>query len=408
LKFKKGNNRPKIFPERYLYDKIYPCRGLLNYTQGSLSQSAVSLSFSGVYRNFCESRLPGIVLQESLHLKYQSPTMAQLKYLIVAVMAIGLFAACKDKKKPTLLGDKPVEVSDFIESFATVNLPFLATDSIFKKKDKDSFLINNKIFNQFVPDSVIGKVFGKNTKPKIYSLGKAEVPDAETYLFIKAYTNEKKSVMLLSFDKQSKFIASMVGMLQDQNVGTMQSFAVDKKYAITKTVQLKNPDGSMTDGKDVYVLNVDAKDFMLIMTDALGDKVTELTNPIDTLTRKHKFAADYGTGKMNLVSIRDGKKSDRLQFFVHFEKEGSECKGELRGEATIISPTTAEYREGGDPCILTFTFSSSSVSLSEQSCGSHREGLKCGFDGSFPKKKWVKPSPAKTDKPSDKKKTVKK
>ncbi len=46
------------------------------------------------------------------------------------------------------------------------------------------------------------------------------------------------------------------------------------------------------------------------MTDALEDKVTELLNPIDTFLRKHKYAADYGSGKLNLVSIRDGRKKD--------------------------------------------------------------------------------------------------
>ena len=45
---------------------------------------------------------------------------------------------------------------------------------------------------------------------------------------------------------------------------------------------------------------------MLVMTDALNDKVTELINPIDTLLRKHKLSADYTNGKMNMVSIRDG------------------------------------------------------------------------------------------------------
>ena len=75
---------------------------------------------------------------------------------------------------------------------------------------------------------------------------------------------------------------------------------------------------AVSEGKDVYVLNSDAKNFMLIMTDALDDKVTELINPIDTFSRKQKFTADYGSGKMNLVSIRDGRKSDRLKFFYSF------------------------------------------------------------------------------------------
>lgn len=141
---------------------------------------------------------------------------------------------------------------------------------------------------------------------------------------------------------------------------------------------------------------------MLIMTDALIDKVTELINPIDTLPRKHKLSADYGPGKMNLVSIRDGRKNDRLSFFVHFEKNNGECTGELKGEAFFKSPTVAEYREDGDPCILTFTFTSSSVTLKEENCGSRR-GMKCSFDGSFGRRKWVKPVPPKPEKTSGKK-----
>jgi hypothetical protein len=127
--------------------------------------------------------------------------------------------------------------------------------------------------------------------------------------------------------------------------------------------------------------------FQLIMTDALDDKTTELINPIDTLSRKHKWAADYSSGKNMLVSIRDGRKADRVAFFVHFEKNNGECTGELKGEATIKSGSVAEFRESGDPCVLQFIFSSSSVTLKEQEgCGSHR-GLRCSFDGSYAKKK---------------------
>jgi len=118
----------------------------------------------------------------------------------------------------------------------------------------------------------------------------------------------------------------------------------------------------------------------------LEDRPTELINPIDTLTKKHKYAADYTSGKMNLVSIRDGRRPDRLNFFVHFEK-GKDCSGELKGEAIIRSANTAEYNKDGDPCKLKFIFSSSSVTLKEvEGCGSYRP-LNCSFNGSFSKKK---------------------
>lgn len=309
------------------------------------------------------------------------------------MLAIALIAGCKQKKKPSLSGDEPVEVSDFIDFFQPLPLPVQFNDSILNKKEKDSLLIGYKVFTQFVPDSIINKTFGKGTKLKIYPLGKAAIPKAETYLFSKVIAGDKKAIFVLSFDNKQQFIAGMPVLRLDQQSSTLQSVTMDKRYTITKTVMRKNADGSMGEGKDVYVLNAAAKNFMLIMTDALDDKVTELINPIDTLPRKNKYSADYGTGKMNLVSVRDGRKTDRVTFFIHFEKNNGECTGELKGEAFLKSSAMAEYREDGDPCVLKFNFTSSSVTLTEESCGSRR-GLKCSFDGSFPRKKYAKPNSA--------------
>ncbi len=317
--------------------------------------------------------------------------MLVIKKLFILFLSLAVIAGCKDKKKPSLSGEEPVEVSDFIEFFQPVKLSFQLSDTILQKKDKDSLLISHKVFIQFVPDSVLSKVYGKGVKPKIYAMGKAEVPNAETYLFVKTVTNDKKAVFILSFDSKQQFVAAMAALRPDNNKATLQSVVMDRKYTITKTVMLKNADGTQSEGKDVFVLNTDAKNFMLIMTDALTDKITELINPIDTLPRKHKLSADYANGKLNLVSVRDGRRSDRISFFIHFEKNNGECTGELKGEAMLKSSTTAEYREDGDPCILKFIFSSAAVTLKEQEgCGSRR-GLNCAFDGSFARKKYVKP-----------------
>ena len=322
------------------------------------------------------------------------------KYLVFAVALLVIVAGCKQKKKPSLTGEEPVEVSDFIEFFQPLTLPYIAADSILPKKEKDSLLIGYKVFTQFVPDSVLAKVYSKGVKPKIYPLGKVEVPGAETYLFVKTVTADKKAVFLLAFDKKQQFLAAMPALRPDQSSATAQSVQMDRKYTITKTVLRKNADGSMSEGKDVFVLNADAKNYMLIMTDALEDKMTELINPIDTLPRTHKLSADYSSSKMNLVSIRDGRKSDRVSFFIHFEKNNGECTGELKGEAMLKSSSVAEYREEGDPCSIKFNFSSSSVTITESGCGSRR-GMKCLFDGSFPRKKNPKPK-------TDKSKTVRK
>lgn len=314
-----------------------------------------------------------------------------LKFLFLICLVIGL-ESCKGKKKISLSGEDPVEVSDFIEFFQPLNLPVQFSDSSLAKKEKDSLLISYKIFTQFVPDSVLRKVFAKGVKPKIYALGKAVVPKAEQYLFVKTVNADKRAYFLLAFDEKEQFIAGMPLLRPDKQSSTSQSAILDRKYTITQTMARKNRDGTISEGKDVYVLNVAARNFMLIMTEALEDKITELINPIDTLPRKHKWSADYANGKMNLVSVRDGRKNDRISFFIHFEKDNGACTGELKGEALIKSSNTEEYKEEGDPCRLKFIFSSNAVTLKEEEgCGSRR-GLKCSFDGSFARKKYVKPS----------------
>jgi hypothetical protein len=177
---------------------------------------------------------------------------------------------------------------------------------------------------------------------------------------------------------------------------------IDKNFTISKNIQRKNGDGSISEGRDAYVFNSETRSFMLIMTDALDEKPAELINPIDTLPRKNKFAADYVKNKMDYVSIRDAGKPGKVLFFVHFEKNNGECTGELKGEANLTTPATAVYRSGGDPCVLQLTFSSSSVTLKElEGCGSRR-GLRCLFDGYYPRKKEIRAKPAKK-KSADKK-----
>jgi hypothetical protein len=320
-----------------------------------------------------------------------------MNYCWIALSLV-LLTGCKEKKKPSLSGEEPVEVSDFIDFFPVKTIPYQIGDTTLNKKEKDSMLIGYKVFTQFVPDSFLQKVFGKGVKPKIYPMGKIKAP-GENYLFAKVILGDKRVAYVFAFDKKDQFMDGVQFLKLDQDISTQQSAGMDKSYSINKLVTRKNKDATVSEGKDVYGLNKDTRKFMLIMTDPLDDRITELINPIDTLPRKNKYAADYGTGKLNLVSIRDGRKNDRLSFFVHFEKNNGECTGELKGEA-IIQPggAVAEYREGGDPCVLRFSFTSSSVALKEvEGCGSHR-GLRCSFNGSFTRKKEPKPARKKTAK----------
>jgi hypothetical protein len=321
--------------------------------------------------------------------------------ILILMLAVALFTGCKSKKKISLSGDEPIEVSDFIDFFPEKKLPYEFGDTSLLKKDKDSLLISQKVFTQFVPDSILTAVLGKTAKPKIYPMGR--VKNGETYLFVKVISGEKRVAFVLGFDKKNQFVAGFPFLTLDQYQSTQQLANMDKRYTLNRTIFRKNSDGSVSEGKDVYGLNTDAKNFMLFMTDPLDDKAADVINPIDTFSRKQKYTADYGTNKMNLISIRDGRRSDRISFFIHFEKNNGACTGELKGEAVMKTATMAEYREGGDPCVLQFNFTSSSVRLKEiEGCGARR-GLRCSFEGTYPRKKEAKPKSKSSSKSSSKK-----
>lgn len=312
------------------------------------------------------------------------------KKLVFAMLAVLFLTACREKKKPSLSGEEPVDIKDFISSFELVRPTYEIADSLLTRKEKDSLLIGYKIFTRFVPDTVLSKTFGKNVKPKIYLMKRVEGERQETYLFAKAMLADKKVVYVLCFDNDKKFMAAMPLLKEDANPSTTQVGGIDRRYSIYKTTYLMKPDGSSGEGREVYVFNADAKKFLLIMTDALDDRVNEVINPIDTLSKKNKFSADYVKDKMNMVSIRDAGKPDKINFFIHFERTSNGCSGELKGVASFNKPTTAVYRQAGDGCVLQFNFTASSVTLKEiEPCGSHR-GVKCSFDGTYPRKRAMK------------------
>jgi len=316
-------------------------------------------------------------------------------------LLIIIVLACKHKKKISLSGEEPVNITDFIESFQSVSLPYQVLDSEVAKKKTDTLLISYKVFTSLVPDSILNKTFGKGEKPKIYPMARVG-SDQGNYLFVKAFSSDHKAILVLCFDKKNNFITGMPVLQLDANPATQQFFVIDKRYTLSKNIVRKNSDGSISDGKNVYVLNEPAKSFLLIMTDALDEQAVELINPIESLGKKNKFSGDYVKTKSNLVSIRDNKNPSRMTFFVHFEKKNN-CVGEVKGEASFTAANTAVFRSAGDPCVLRFNFTPSSVTIVEmEGCGSHR-GLDCVFEGTFPKKKEPKKKETKSAKQGSKK-----
>jgi hypothetical protein len=276
---------------------------------------------------------------------------------------------------------------DFLAMFHSLSLPTNFMDSSLQKKTTDSPL-TLAILSQFVPDSLIHKNFGKSLRPRLYASGKLQVKNAETYLFVKVLAPQKKIIYLICLDKNGQFRTGMPIVLREDDSGFRYATTIDNKYAISVSRIHKDGDGKSVFVRTVYVYN-DEGTFTLIMRESNEGKprTTQIYNPIDTLAHKHKFTGDYLQDKRNFISFRDGKNNSVIRFFVHFEKDNGNCKGELKGEARFVSSGIARYIANGDPCSLEFSFTDKNVRMHElDGCGNHRD-IRCFFEGEYAKHK---------------------
>jgi hypothetical protein len=318
------------------------------------------------------------------------------KYLALIALTVFLIS-CKGKRTSLASNDEGVDAHDFIGFFQPLKLPYEVGDTLLRRKEDPASLIHNAIFNRLVPDSVLSRYFNKEAKPRLYAIGKVLVPGHETYLFVKASAPARKVLFILCFSRKEEFAAARPVLYSDNDGGSTGLATLDTKYTLTVSHQRKVPGGQMIYHRDAYVFN-DAGTFTLIMTESNegASRPAPIYNPIDTVSHRHKYTGDYALDKRNLISIRDGKDPSRILFFVHFEKDDGNCKGELKGMAKFISPTMARYTSYGDPCMIEFSFGPSSVSMKEiQGCGNHRD-IKCFFEGDYPRRKETShPKPGK-------------
>ncbi len=317
------------------------------------------------------------------------------KYLLLILLS-ALVVSCKSKKV-SLSGndDGEVTIPELMEFFQPLKTPWEVTDTILRRKEAETAVINYKLFTRLVPDTILTRYFGKDTKPHLYAIGKIKVPKAETYLFVKGAVKDRKILFLLAFDRKDHFSAARPVIYSDNEPGVSGIAGMDAKYTLSVVHQRRAADGQVFYKKDAYVYNEDGG-FILILTESneSAKKIPPVYDPIENSPHKHKFSGDYAQDKRNIISVRDGKDPSRCLFFVHFEKDNGECKGELKGEAKFVSPGVARYRSYSDPCAVEFAFDAGGVTMKEQGgCGAHRD-IKCFFEGYFDKRKEAKPKPA--------------
>src|SRR2546423_6507729 len=304
------------------------------------------------------------------------------------VLSCLMLMACNQKKDEK---DKNgFSYEHFSKKFQPLTVPYQLSD-VTLMRNSDTAVVKTSDVNTFVSDSLRNRLFGKGNKIKYFALAKLQKPKSETYYIVKAVSGYKRAAFLLTFDKNEQFGNVFPFLIEDNDPSTSQISSIDKSYSVARNLIRKKPNGVSVEGKSVYQYDPRIKNFSLIMTDAIDEANQNIINPIDSFSRKQKFSGDYIKDKRNFVSIRDGRHPNQLIAFIHFEQNNGECTGELKGDLLMTSPGTAIYRQGGDPCVLSFRFTPLSVTLrEEEGCGSHR-GVNCIFEGTFHRKKEPKP-----------------
>ncbi|MGZ3844518.1 MAG: hypothetical protein ACXVBH_00585 [Flavisolibacter sp.] len=249
--------------------------------------------------------------------------------------------------------------------------------------DRDTAVIRSPEFAKFISDSLKNKLFGKGTKVRYVAMARVKAPKNTTYYIVKASGGGKKVALLMPFTND-QFDVAFPFLVPDNDATTSQLSSIDKSNAIIKAVSQKKSAGDIAEGREVYQYVPGARKFTLLLTNPLNN-IAEVINPIDTLARKHRFSADYMKDKKNYISIRDGRSSNELLFFIHIEK--GDCSGEIKGTLLLTASNRAVYRQSGEPCQLSLQFLGNAITVKEGGgCGSRR-GLDCSFDGTYNRKK---------------------
>lgn len=307
-----------------------------------------------------------------------------MKRFLLALLIIGVVAACKSKKGSGHDSGEPMTFEEFQELFTPGTLPYKLSADTLLLKTADSLALDTSAL-KFLTDTLSKGDFSKGERVKYFPLQRIN-GNAVNFFAVKAIAKSHAVGYLCFFDKKGKFLNRIRVASTGSSNGVVTYMTLDTKNVVKVSNETKLAGGKTALKEDFYMVNADGTT-TLIMTNSNGPtNAGQIFNPIDTLPRKNKFSGDYTSGDMSIISIRDGGDSKTFLFFISFSKDNGNCKGELSGKGQYIAGNRGEFKDKESACGLSFQFSSNRVSIREVGgCGAYR-GIKCFFEGSFAKK----------------------
>jgi hypothetical protein len=309
-----------------------------------------------------------------------------MRRLLFWLSMILILNACRNAS-PDLSGNEKINADDFMKVFNAIKLPVSITDTSLKNFG-DTIKISKAVFAQFVPDSALN-IFANNIGAGfiIHPAGSIHKNEKD-FLMAKFTSNKKIQLGVFVLDDKHKFLTSfpLLSNLQKDNYNHSLTITEEPTF-IFKKQKITDNNGSLY-SRNGFAYNSTMNAFEQVLHDSNEDTLrnNEIINPIDTLSATNKFSGDYIGDKKNFISVRNGKDSLTYSFFLHFEKNNGACIGELKGAMTLKDKNSAVFSESGDPCVINFKFTSSTIKIKEEgNCGNHR-GITCPIDLSFKKK----------------------
>lgn len=308
-------------------------------------------------------------------------------FCLVALLAM---AGCGGGKKKAAEGmEVPVTVDAFLKTFPPLKVPFVFSDSTLIKKSPDSLRLHVSAWKQLIPDSVFAANFGGQEGLKLYAIGKVVDKQKRKYVLVKATSTQGRRGYLFCFDKDNKFSGGMRLVEADDDTHARSYGKLDNRMNVSLVTETRRPGGFTAVRESIYGLS-DEGGFALIMTNSNEESADrKVYNPIDTLPRRFRWSGDYGEGKNNIISLRDGASPREYRFFIHFVNQDGEtpCKAELRGVAEVTGENKLKFTERGGPCGVEFHIVENELSIREVGgCGAYRDAT-CFFEVNYVKKK---------------------
>jgi hypothetical protein len=308
--------------------------------------------------------------------------MKQFLYVLLALgVMLAVSTGCGRQSKSGQSGSR-LSYAEFLQSFPKLTLPYSYTGDSLLQSLKDSLRLDRDLLGSFIPDSIWFPEGKKGSAAAVYPIG-MQREGAVSLVLVESVAGRSRSAYLLVYGPHDTIVSSRKIAAITAQRGHTFTFELDDSYLLRIHERKELADGQVIHREQVYGVNSDGSQTLIMTNSNQPASANAFVNPVENLPRKGRYSGDYMAGPADLVAIRDGEHTGEFRFFIHLNKHNGDCTGALDGTGAFTGSNTGEFHEEDGPCAVRFSFSSSTVTITETGgCGAYR-GIGCYFNGTY-------------------------